>query len=89
MKRRICVVSAIAAAMLSAGAEAQDMVSYYHRTPFLFAPPGAFGVGLLGFANPALPRMLGSPEGRFLWAPGEVDQFGLEDWGLFSGAPGI
>ena len=89
MRRPLSIAAAILAAVLTNGATAGEMASYYERNPFLFAPPGAYESGLLGFANPALPRMLSHPESRLLWSTDGSDELSLGDWGAFAAVRGL
>ncbi|MGH7494073.1 MAG: S49 family peptidase [bacterium] len=68
---------------------AQPIPDYYERYNFLYASPGAFQEGLVGFANPANLKMLHAPEARFYWSTDGTDVISFDDWGLFAGTSGL
>ncbi len=85
--KKIFIVLTIAV-MLSTIVSASDQVSsYYSRSVFLHAPPGAFEEGLAGFVNPANLEYLHAPEFRFHWATDGGDAWSFEDWGGFAAVP--
>lgn len=89
MKKQLSILAALCAAGLCAGASAGEMASYYERAQFLFAPPGSYGYGLVGFANPALPAVVNRFEGRLLWTTDGTDEWSLDDWGAFAAVRGL
>ncbi|RMH95180.1 MAG: signal peptide peptidase SppA [Calditrichaeota bacterium] len=68
---------------------AQQMASYYERNPFLRAAAGAFGHGLLGFANPANAALPQRQSLAFYWATEGINNGSIRDWGLFAALPGL
>jgi len=69
-------------------AQAQPFTPYYSRA-FLFAPPGAFENGLLGYVNPANSQMISQFEARYLWTTDRTDWWSLRDWGFFAAVQGF
>jgi len=67
----------------------QAIPGYYSRSSFLFAPPGSFQDGLVGFTNPANLRMIKMFESRFFWSTDGTDLATFNDWGFFTGVRGL
>ncbi len=74
---------------LSTNVFSQSLPGYYDRYNFLQASPGAFEEGLVGFANPANLKLLTALETRFYWSTDGTDALSFNDWGFFSGLPGL
>ena len=90
MARWFCsllVVAALSTGLLSDDVRAQDMAGYYDDL-FLSAPPASFEDGLLGFANPAVPRVSGDNL-RFVWTTDGRDLASIQSWGVFSSMGGL
>ncbi len=67
----------------------QAIPGYYSRSNFLFASPGSFQNGLVGFTNPANLRMVKMFESRFFWSTDGTDMATINDWGFFTGVRGL
>ncbi len=70
-------------------AYAQQFASYYDQTLFLPAPASAFGEGLLGFGNPAIPATLTRLNARFYWQATARDDVFSDTWGIFAAVPNL
>jgi len=68
---------------------AQNIPSYYSKNYFLMASPGSFEQGLMGFANPAVIRMMKGFNTQFMWSTDGTDATSIHDWGIFSAVPGF
>lgn len=78
----------IAIVLMVLPARAQEMAGYYAQQDVLTAPPASFGEGLLGYANPAVPRVV-DDHLRFVWSTDGRDLGSIQDWGLFSALGGL
>ena len=58
-------------------------ISYAERAEFALAPSGALGIGLYGYANPALLSYVEGVEQGVAWS----DSSSTQSWGLFTAAP--
>lgn len=85
MKAGLPSLSLFMACCVGASLHAQPIPEYHERHHFLYASPGAFQEGLVGFANPANLRLLHAPEMRYHWSTDGADAASFNDWGLFTG----
>jgi protease IV len=67
----------------------QAQSTFYSRNDILSAPSSSFNDGLIGFANPANLGFLRQTETRFAWTSDEGKSGGFNNWGFFSGGPGL
>ena len=85
-------VGLLAAAFLLialAGTAGATIPDYHTHANYLLASPGAMGVGLYGYVNPALLTYLHQPDLYFAWSDAKDDWSDLAGWGFFSGFPGL
>ncbi len=68
---------------------AQSLPNYYSRYSFLMSSPAVFEDGLVGFVNPANLALLRQMEQRFYWSTEGTDASSFNDWGYFTGVPGL
>jgi protease IV len=68
---------------------AQILPAFYSRHDILLAPSSAFNDGLVGFANPANLGFLQHAESRFAWTTDGPNAGSLNNWGFFTGGPGL
>ncbi|MCX7994479.1 MAG: signal peptide peptidase SppA [candidate division WOR-3 bacterium] len=54
---------------------------------FLLAPPGASGIGLYGYDNPALLTYLHNFDLAFIWSGARNEENGFDGWRFFAGIP--
>jgi len=73
--------------IVAAGVRAREGSDFYARHDFLYASPGAWNYGLIGFANPAGPAGLKAAEHRFYWSTEGVDALSFDNWGYFFSLP--
>jgi len=68
--------------------QAQSTIPNYHQyTEFLFASPGAYGNGLLGYVNPANLNYLHGMDTRIFFSTEKDNMESIERWGFFSSSP--
>jgi len=89
MKQRSLLLACVLLVLLSQSVVAQSSESYYSRNYFLLAPASAFEEGLVGFSNPANLAFLKTWESRFHWSTDGTDATSFNNWGFYSGAPGL
>jgi protease-4 len=82
----LAVVLLLIALAGTAGATIPD---YHTHANYLLASPGAMGVGLYGYVNPALLTYLHQPDLYFAWSDAKDDWSDLAGWGFFGGFPGL
>jgi len=69
-------------------AQTPDMASYYETADLLGAPPSTFREGLLGYANPALPSLVGT-QIVAAWSTDGREPASVGDWGVFASGGGL
>lgn len=86
----LCLLGASAFGVIEQEGWAQtpEMASYYESSEFLGAPAGSFREGLLGFANPAVPTLVGNHLVA-AWSTKGRRAATVQDWGLFSSIGGF
>lgn len=62
---------------------------FHSHTDFLLASPGALGVGLYGYDNPALLTYLHKPDLYVAWSDINGRQGSFSRWGAFAAAPHV
>ncbi|RMG66487.1 MAG: signal peptide peptidase SppA [Calditrichaeota bacterium] len=70
-------------------APANQFQPHTQRFPFLSAPASAFGYGLAGFVNPALPGSTPGSNLLFFWQSPDRRALKLGNWGIFASFPGF
>jgi protease-4 len=60
---------------------------YHTHSKYLLAPPGAMGVGLYGYVNPAILTYLHQTDFYFAWSGAKDEWSDYAGWGFFSGFP--
>ncbi|MGQ9817434.1 MAG: signal peptide peptidase SppA [bacterium] len=81
--RRLLTLSVLFGVLLCYG----QIPSFYHHNKFLLTSPGAMGVGLYGYDNPALLSYLHQFDLAFLWSD-EINKWNdFDDWALFTALP--
>jgi len=65
-------------------------IPHYHtHSKYLLASPGAMGMGLYGYVNPALLTYLHQPDFYFAWSDAKDDWSSFDGWGFFTGIPAL
>jgi protease-4 len=72
-----------------AGAGRAAIPQYHTHSKYLLASPGAMGMGLYGYVNPALLTYLHQPDFYFAWSDARGDWGSFDGWGFFSAFPAI
>ncbi len=88
MKSVKCLTTAILLLAVAGAAEA-TIPQYHTHSKYLLAPPGAMGMGLYGYVNPALLTYLHQPDFYFVWSDADGDWSASNGWGFFSGFPTV
>ena len=70
-----------------AGTSGATIPDYHSHSRYLLAPPGAMGMGLYGYVNPALLTYLHQPDFYFAWSDARDDWSNFDGWGFFGGFP--
>jgi protease-4 len=74
--------------LLAWAAESGATIPDYHtHSRYLLASPGAMGMGLYGYVNPALLTYLHHTDLYFAWSDAKGEWSDLDGWGLFTGLP--
>jgi protease-4 len=66
-----------------------DIPGYHYHSKYLLASPGAMGMGLYGYVNPALLTYLHQTDFYFAWSDAKGDWSNFDGWGLFTGFPAL
>ena len=72
-----------------AGVSRATIPHYHTHANYLLASPGAMGMGLYGYVNPALLTYLHHTDLYFTWSDASGDWSNFEGWGFFSGFPSL
>lgn len=74
--------------LLAWAAQSEATIPAYHtHSRYLLASPGAMGMGLYGYVNPALLTYLHHADLYFAWSDAGGEWSDLDGWGLFTGFP--
>jgi protease-4 len=81
----------IASALLLAlvGTTFAEIPAYHVHSKYLLASPGAMGMGLYGYVNPAVLTYLHQTDFYFAWSDAKDDWSNFGGWGLFGGFPAL
>lgn len=87
------ILSFVAFFSLTAGVFGQAIPRYHSRTSFALTPPGAMGVGLYGFDNPALLDQIHQIDLAYAWSLNSGSWGNLSgdtrQWGFFGAVPHV
>lgn len=64
-----------------------EIPRYHTQTDFLLTSPGAMGLGLYGYINPALLTYVHQPDLMFTWSDASGKWNDFNRWGLFAAIP--
>lgn len=88
MRTAKCLLAA-ALLLAIAGTCWATIPGYHIHSKYLLASPGAMGMGLYGYVNPALLTYLHQPDMYFTWSDARDDWSDFDGWGFFGGVPAL